>query len=675
MVKPTSSNGGSKSLDSNDDDIFQPGYDSSASSTQSVFSPPVVVSPFFHAEASGSPAADPVSSPTFGVGPNNVTVTGAGGLSITLDFLTNVQTQAQETEVANAALILANSIKINTAVVPSGTVSLTYDVNFNGTGGGANAGPSPEYYYDYATVRTALLANEPGDPNLANLLTTLPTTGNADDKIVLSGAEAKVLGLTPPAAFPGDDGAATFATDIPDDALVGVALHELSHAMGRVPGGPSGADDAPDLFDLYRFTSAGNIYVDDATPDQQAYFSIDQGQTTLAQYGTQSDPSDYLNGGTDTAGASYANDPFNEFYTAGSTVQGLTALDLQQLDVLGFNTSNTAATPCYVTGTLIRTHRGDVPVERLRVGDQAVTSSGQLRPIVWIGHRRVFPSRHPDPATVHPVRVSAGAFGSGLPSRDLWLSPGHSVACDGALIPISHLINGRSVAQVAQASVEYWHVELDAHDVIFAEDLPAESYLDCGNRTAFINGGAFVDAHPDFRAKHWAETCLPLALEGAPVVAAKARLLAHLGELGHIVTREADIHIVADGRRFDPIQLSETQLAFELPAGAADIVLRSNVFVPAHTCLEHTDQRELGIAVARLQIDGQDLALDQDEACGSGWHSAEFDREFRRRWTRGAADLPAGARNVIVDLAGPGYYWSDPEESAVSFRLVATVAA
>ena len=35
-----------------------------------------------------------------------------------------------------------------------------------------------------------------------------------------------------------DDGSATFATDINSNLLVGVALHELTHAMGRVPYGP-----------------------------------------------------------------------------------------------------------------------------------------------------------------------------------------------------------------------------------------------------------------------------------------------------------------------------------------------------------------------------------------------------------------------------------------------------
>jgi len=285
-----------------------------------------------------------------------------------------------------------------------------------------------------------------------------------------------------------------------------------------------------------------------------------------------------------------------------------------------------------------------------------------LRPIRWLGHRRIDISRHTDPAAVQPVRVWANAFGEGLPRRDLWLSPGHSVASDGALMPISCLINGRSVAQINQDAIEYWHVELDAHDILLAEGLPAESYLDCGNRTAFANGGAFVEAYPDFAPKHWAETCLPLITEGPQVVSTRARLLARLSEQGYCVNQEADPCILVDGRRVEPVRLSETRLAFALPEGGREIALSSNTFIPAHTLAESADPRELGLFVARLQIDGADVALDDDETCATGWRNAEFyDGRFSHRWTTGETPLPAGARDVIVDLAGVGYYWGAPE--------------
>ncbi len=208
--------------------------------------------------------------------------------------------------------------------------------------------------------------------------------------------------------------------------------------------------------------------------------------------------------------------------------------------------------------------------------------------------------------------------------------------------PISALVNGRSVVQIDRRRVEYWHVELDAHDILLAEGLPAESYLDCGNRTAFANGGAFIEAHPDFAPKYCAETCLPLVLDGPQVAAAKTHLLARLAARGCVLTEQDDAHIVADGRQIEPIRLSSTRLGFVLPESAQSIVLRSNTFAPAHARPESRDKRELGLCVGRLQIDGSLFALDDEKACGSGWHAAEFvDMRFTHRWTSGHTPLPA----------------------------------
>ncbi len=67
-----------------------------------------------------------------------------------------------------------------------------------------------------------------------------------------------------------------------------------------------------------------------------------------------------------------------------------------------------------------------------------------------------------------------------------------------------------------------------------------------------------------------------------------------------------------------------------------------------------------------LQIDGADVALDGRVDLPTGWHEAELAGEtFARRWTRGAAPLPAGTRFVIVDLTGDGYYWRRPRDNVV----------
>ena len=193
------------------------------------------------------------------------------------------------------------------------------------------------------------------------------------------------------------------------------------------------------------------------------------------------------------------------------------------------------AVACFATGTRIATPGGEVAVELLAVGDVVVLSGGDTATVAWLGHRHVECRRHPRPATVQPVRIRAGAFAPGLPHRDLLLSPDHAVFLEGVLIPVKYLLNGSTVRQEDAGAVTYWHVELPRHAVLLAEGLPAESYLDTGNRTAFANGGGASMLHPDFspsaQAIWEAESCAPLVLAGAPVARARAALAAHAAAL------------------------------------------------------------------------------------------------------------------------------------------------
>jgi hypothetical protein len=67
------------------------------------------------------------------------------------------------------------------------------------------------------------------------------------------------------------------------------------------------------------------------------------------------------------------------------------------------------------------------------------------------------------------------------------------VFVDDLLMPVRYLLNGATVVQGAVAEVTYWHVETERHEVLLAEGMPAESYLDTGNRGALSNGGGAVE--------------------------------------------------------------------------------------------------------------------------------------------------------------------------------------
>jgi hypothetical protein len=145
---------------------------------------------------------------------------------------------------------------------------------------------------------------------------------------------------------------------------------------------------------------------------------------------------------------------------------------------------------CFLAGTRIRTPQGEVSVEELTIGDVVSTLSGPL-PVKWIG-RQIFRKAASSawPKIVAPIRVARFALADQYPLRDLYLSPAHSLFVDGVLIPVRHLVNDRSIAPARMDDrqvIEYFHVELETHEVLFAEGAPAETGLATDNRERFCN--------------------------------------------------------------------------------------------------------------------------------------------------------------------------------------------
>ncbi|GAB6845089.1 Hint domain-containing protein [Methylorubrum rhodinum] len=334
-------------------------------------------------------------------------------------------------------------------------------------------------------------------------------------------------------------------------------------------------------------------------------------------------------------------------------------------------TSTAAFTVCFASGTRIHTDLGDIPIENLTIGDRVATTSGVDRPIRWIGHRTVACDGRAD---LMPVRIAAHAFGEGRPARDLLVSPAHAVAVDvlgEVLIPACRLINGTTIVQVDVESVTYWHVELDSHDILLAEGLPAESYLDCGNRRFFAEADITdLAATPDARSEGDLPYCRPFHEDGALVDLVRARLGERAETLGWRKREDtfAGLHILADGETLRP-DVAGLTARFVLPAGARDVRLVSETSVPAHVVPGSTDARRLGLPLAGLTIDdgltgARTVALD-DPRLNEGFYA--FDGG--PRWTDGAALLPAslwdgcrGATFLRLTLAAPALpRWVAPQ--------------
>src|SRR5438132_10969865 len=277
----------------------------------------------------------------------------SGGITINLlfDAAAMAAPASFRAGIQQAAGILAGTI--------SDKITVNLVIDYRGTGGGAAAGPDQGLYESYSSIRSYLINNAtPSDATFNALPGGSSIQGQSN--VAVWNAQLKLWGLMAANDTTTDDGSATFATDIDPNLLVGVALHELTHAVGRIPYGPQ-----PDIFDLFRFTSVGTRLFSGSATAPAAYFSLDGGTvaTKIADYGRNSDPSDFLN-----SGVQGSTDPFNEFYN-GATAQQLTAVDLQQLDVLGFHLVQN--TPDIQAPSLV----ADNPLS-LRVGTtQTITSS------------------------------------------------------------------------------------------------------------------------------------------------------------------------------------------------------------------------------------------------------------------------------------------------------------
>jgi Hint domain len=138
---------------------------------------------------------------------------------------------------------------------------------------------------------------------------------------------------------------------------------------------------------------------------------------------------------------------------------------------------------CFLKGTKILTAEGERKIEDLAVGDLMPTMFGGLRPVQWIGR---YPIKKSDPSKpwvkdVLPVRIARSALGPNLPHADLYVTGYHSLLIDGVLAPAAMLINGTTIVRDEEREydeLEYFHVKLESHDVIYAEGVPAETLLE-----------------------------------------------------------------------------------------------------------------------------------------------------------------------------------------------------
>lgn len=149
----------------------------------------------------------------------------------------------------------------------------------------------------------------------------------------------------------------------------------------------------------------------------------------------------------------------------------------------------------FVRGTLIQSDVAMVPVESLKQGSFVRKQTGELVPCRWIAFKRLDPTIEQS-QDFWPIKISAGALDKQVPLRDLYLSPDQAVLVSGHLVHARALVNGTSIVKVTEwaGHIDFYHIETEGHDIIDAQGLACETYIDHVSRRQFDNFAEFEAA-------------------------------------------------------------------------------------------------------------------------------------------------------------------------------------
>jgi hypothetical protein len=325
----------------------------------------------------------------------------------------------------------------------------------------------------------------------------------------------------------------------------------------------------------------------------------------------------------------------------------------------------------FAAHTLIDTPNGPVPVETLCVGDLVTTLHTGPRPVKWTGEGKV-PATRGRRTAATPVIVCRGALGDNQPYEDLRLTRTHALYIDGVLIPVECLINHKTIIWDDQAGeLEIHHIELETHDILLANGVPAESWRDDGNRWLFRNANTAWHQPPQ-------PPCAPVLASGPLVDDIWRRLLQRVGHRDlPPLTNDPDLHLLVDGIRLNPMSARGPAWSFHLPARPNRVKIASREAVPAELGLAR-DFRSLGVALRHItlrQDERTEILHADDPSLTDGFHAYESDNTLR--WTNGYATLPTepfaafhGPIELVLTLAQTTTYpddgdtWGTPEGAA-----------
>lgn len=432
-----------------------------------------------------------------------------------------------------------------------------------------------------------------------------------------------------------------------DNRAPGLALNYIICVSGAYPN--SGSDSGPVMGEIRAYAGSETSIPQGWVLANGAMLSINQNQALFSLLGTTYGGNGFSN---------FALPNLSDTVVAGSG--GAQSFGT----TYGSNTAilSVSDAACFCRGSLIRTSRGDIPVEEIQMGDHIVAfdddmTQGSIRQVMWVGQSRaVVRARLPDDESGYPVRLLKGAIAHNVPYKDMLITSEHCLFLDGRFVPVRMLVNGRSIFfDKSIVSYDYYHVETEDHSVIMADGVLTESYLDTGNRFAFNQNTPVVSIRQS-RNLTWDNASAPLDVSRHFVEPLFRRFQSRADRIEHagrsqapILTYEDGLRLVTEtGRVLHPIRKMKDRVMFNIPSGVSSVRILSNASRPCDVIGPFVDdRRRLGVLVGYIELFESDtmttLTSHLQDVDLSGWNTIE---NGAMRWTNGSALLPFRSRSV-----------------------------
>ena len=144
-------------------------------------------------------------------------------------------------------------------------------------------------------------------------------------------------------------------------------------------------------------------------------------------------------------------------------------------------TLETTGVVCFTPETLILTESGERPIESLQPGDRIVTRDNGVQTLQWVARRTLNQDELKAAPKMLPIWIAPDLIGANAP---LLVSPQHGILVrpngrEVTLVRAIHLARlhgGKARIAKGKRSVTYIHLMFDAHQIVFANGAPSESF-------------------------------------------------------------------------------------------------------------------------------------------------------------------------------------------------------